>query len=551
MKDLIIDASLNLTVVNSQTFNNGFESYNTSLLNGNITLDGTISFNGSIDHTGSIQLDATTIKNTGSLNVLSTMEVNGESTFNDIVNINSDLYVSGGSSFTIEGSQTGALSTTSLSILMDESLGTIGITGNIEQNNNLDISGTLNQYGQSYLYSYTEIFGMLKVNEAIMVQDFIYTPTTNLNITSQQIRLNYASVGGVDPTIQGIRISRLSSDQMFVWDESIDKFQQRLDDLSFVNIQQQDPVEDEDVVTYGFLQGYTGQTGYTGSRGQTGSRGYTGSKGDTGQIGPLGYTGSQGIQGVIGYTGSRGYTGSQSTVQGPIGYTGSKGDTGQTGPIGYTGSASTVQGPIGYTGSQGSIGYTGSGAIANLETQGSTTVGQLRYQGTTKTQGQLYGGTTNPDGTTRVNYSGYFYQTRVYNQVYNDYQEQFINNDFNYDSIKNKIMEIDSNGFLQLQTYKSNRVIGIVSDSYQQLIQGSEDDILNGIKIPIQMQGTVRVKKQNKLTIYPIGSLIYQNEQGEQLYIYPSENISYYIGCIVGKVIQDDGDYVKCLVLNQ
>lgn len=257
MKDLIIDASLNLTVVNSQTFNNGFESYNTSLLNGNITLDGTISFNGSIDHTGSIQLDATTIKNTGSLNVLSTMEVNGESTFNNIVNINSDLYVSGGSSFTIEGSQSGALATTSLSILMDESLGTIGITGNIEQNNNLDISGTLNQYGQSYLYSYTEIFGMLKVNEAIMVQDFIYTPTTNLNITSQQIRLNYASVGGVDPTIQGIRISRLSSDQMFVWDESIDKFQQRLQDLSFVNIQQQDPVEDTDVVTYGFLQSYT------------------------------------------------------------------------------------------------------------------------------------------------------------------------------------------------------------------------------------------------------------------------------------------------------
>lgn len=259
MKDLIIDASLNLTVVNSQTFNNGFESYNTSLLNGNITLDGTISFNGSIDHTGSIQLETTTIKNTGSLDVLSTMEVNGESTFNNIVNINSDLYVSGGSSFTIEGSQSGALATTSLSILMDESLGTIGITGNIEQNNNLDISGTLNQYGQSYLYSYTEIFGMLKVNEAIMVQDFIYTPTTNLNITSQQIRLNYASVGGVDPTIQGIRISRLSSDQMFVWDESIDKFQQRLDDLSFVNIQQQDPVEDEDVVTYGFLQGYTTQ----------------------------------------------------------------------------------------------------------------------------------------------------------------------------------------------------------------------------------------------------------------------------------------------------
>ena len=295
-----------------------------------------------------------------------------------------------------------------------------------------------------------------------------------------------------------------------------------------------------------------GQTGYTGSKGQTGQTGYTGSKGDTGdtgQTGPIGYTGSAStVQGPIGYTGSRGYTGSASTV---IGYTGSRGQTG------YTGSQSTVQGPIGYTGSKGdlgytgSIGYTGSGAIANLETQGSATVGQLRYQGTTKTQGQLYGGTTDPDGTTRVNYSGYFYQTRVYNQVYNDYQEQFVNNDFNYDSIKNKIMEIDSNGVLQLQTYKSNKVIGIVSDSYQQLIQGSEDDIINGVKIPIQMQGTVRVKKQNKASTYPIGSLIYQNEQGEQLYIYSSENILYYAGCIVGKVIQDDGEYVKCLVLNQ
>jgi hypothetical protein len=42
---------------------------------------------------------------------------------------------------------------------------------------------------------------MLKVNEAIMVQDFIYTPTTQLKITSEEIRLNYASVGGVQPTI--------------------------------------------------------------------------------------------------------------------------------------------------------------------------------------------------------------------------------------------------------------------------------------------------------------------------------------------------------------
>jgi hypothetical protein len=95
-------------------------------------LEGTIIFNGGIDHNGGIELDATTIKNTGSLDVLSTMVVDGESFFNNTVIINSDLYVLDGSLFIIEGSESGRLSTTSLSILMDDSFGTIGIHGNIE-----------------------------------------------------------------------------------------------------------------------------------------------------------------------------------------------------------------------------------------------------------------------------------------------------------------------------------------------------------------------------------------------------------------------------------
>lgn len=244
MKDLIIDGSLNLTVVNQQTFNNGFESYNTSLLNGNITLDGTIIFNGSIDHTGSIELESTTIKSTGYLDVLSNMEVDGEQFFNNTIHGYSDLYISGGSLFTIEGSDSGALSTTNLSILMNDSLGSIGITGNIEQYDDLELSGTL------YQYSNADFYGI------ITIRDFIYSPSPTINTTAELINLNYASPGAVDPTIQGIHISRLGSDQYFIWDESIDKFQQRLVDSTFVNIQQQDPIEDEDVVTYGFLQNF-------------------------------------------------------------------------------------------------------------------------------------------------------------------------------------------------------------------------------------------------------------------------------------------------------
>jgi len=48
---------------------------------------------------------------------------------------------------------------------------------------------------------------------------------------------------------------------------------------------------------------------------------------------------------------------------------------------------------------------------ADLLTSGSTATGAVRYAGTTRTTGQFYGGTTTPNGTTRLNYSGYFYPT--------------------------------------------------------------------------------------------------------------------------------------------
>jgi len=47
-------------------------------------------------------------------------------------------------------------------------------------------------------------------------------------------------------------------------------------------------------------------------------------------------------------------------------------------------------------------------------TSGSTSSSFIEYNGTTKTAGQFDGGTTDPNSTTRLNYDGYFYSTRLY-----------------------------------------------------------------------------------------------------------------------------------------
>lgn len=58
----------------------------------------------------------------------------------------------------------------------------------------------------------------------------------------------------------------------------------------------------------------------------------------------------------------------------------------------------------------------GGSASADIsgETAGSSNTTYIKYNGTTKTAGQFYGATTDPDGTTRLNYDGYFYSTKFY-----------------------------------------------------------------------------------------------------------------------------------------
>lgn len=55
-----------------------------------------------------------------------------------------------------------------------------------------------------------------------------------------------------------------------------------------------------------------------------------------------------------------------------------------------------------------------------LRTFGDVGTGAVTYNGTTKANGQFYGGTTDPDGSTRGNYDGHWYASKLYssNQVY-------------------------------------------------------------------------------------------------------------------------------------
>lgn len=56
----------------------------------------------------------------------------------------------------------------------------------------------------------------------------------------------------------------------------------------------------------------------------------------------------------------------------------------------------------------------------SLRTFGDVGTGAVYYNGTTKSNGKFYGGTSDPDGSTRGNYDGYWYASKLYssNQIY-------------------------------------------------------------------------------------------------------------------------------------
>jgi cytoskeletal protein CcmA (bactofilin family) len=125
--------------------------------------------------------------------------------------------------------------------------------------------------------------------------------------------------------------------------------------------------------------------------------------------------------------------------------------------------------------------------------------------------------------------------TRVYNAVYNDYAECFEieKSNINYN---NRIVQINRYGRAELASKKSNTVIGVVSDSYGMLLNGTDQDVADGIKVPVGMSGTVYVLTNEKLLLDSIGKLVYSDDNGYALTL-DNNNTNEYNGSIVGKVI--------------
>lgn len=158
----------------------------------------------------------------------------------------------------------------------------------------------------------------------------------------------------------------------------------------------------------------------------------------------------------------------------------------------------------------------------------------LRYTAHSQINGCLYGGATAPTGSARLNYSGYLYATRVYNAIYNDYAECFLPDDsLIYDNHKHRIVQINKNGKVELGTYNSKTVVGIISEQYGYLLGGSQEEIDSGLKIPVGLAGTLMVDSEEKVNDSHLGYFIGSSGNGKAV-------ITEEHGCIVGKIIGVD-----------
>lgn len=151
---------------------------------------------------------------------------------------------------------------------------------------------------------------------------------------------------------------------------------------------------------------------------------------------------------------------------------------------------------------------------------------------------------TAPTGTDRLNVEGYIYATRTYVTESSDYAECFESNGLNYENIKHRIVQVNEYGKLQLGEFASKRVVGIVSDNYGYLLNGSEEDVKEGKKIPVGLAGSLWVDSKDKVERYNIGNLVCSDHEGyAKVLFYPT------LGINVGKIIDIDEENNRYKVL--
>lgn len=179
---------------------------------------------------------------------------------------------------------------------------------------------------------------------------------------------------------------------------------------------------------------------------------------------------------------------------------------------------------------------------------GTVTVNYLKVVGTTPSGGSFYSGTTDPTDSTRLNYNGYFYATRVYNAVYNDFADSYIlHKDLSNDDIYGKILAVNEYDEAVLADEHHTVILGVASDTYGYLTGASHEEILENKKVPIAVSGFVTVHiDESFIDSCKPGNFVVPYKEGKGKIITKEEIINYF-GKIVGVVIKYLGDN-KCKI---
>ncbi len=174
--------------------------------------------------------------------------------------------------------------------------------------------------------------------------------------------------------------------------------------------------------------------------------------------------------------------------------------------------------------------------------------------------GKLTVGTTTPTGTTGVQLDGYFYPTRCYNAVYNDYAECFVcSPTYSHNDLVRNIVALDpATRTIIPALWHHKAVVGVVSDSYAYLINGTQDEIDAGEKTAVGMSGTVWVKcAPHPARQFELGDFIttHPTLQGYGVAVSPEHmaDTTKYVGKIVGKIVDWDIEQTtaKILIINR
>lgn len=155
--------------------------------------------------------------------------------------------------------------------------------------------------------------------------------------------------------------------------------------------------------------------------------------------------------------------------------------------------------------------------------------------------------TTNPTATDRLNYNGYFYATKIFNAVYNDYAEYFEKGQ--RDLEPGDVLEVNDNGlYVKSSSSLSNKVVGVYSDTYGHLLGGKGNGLDEENFVPVGLAGRVYVKVTG--TVKPGDLLVSSDIIG----VAKAENTNI-PGTVIGKALQshsgDKVDRILMLIMNR